>query len=84
MATQLNHNDTEALRVLADHGPDKLADYDTAKLGRAGMITAASRGDGTYELTGMGQRWLDRYVEQTGDGPEALKALFVGALGPRR
>lgn len=33
-----------------------------------------------YELTRVGRSWIERYIEQTGDGPEDLKARlrFLG------
>jgi hypothetical protein len=63
----------KALRGLKENGTqprkptgDKLVEFGFCRKSK----------DGGYFLTPSGQRWIANYVEQTGDGPEDLKAIL--------
>jgi hypothetical protein len=71
--SRLSETQIVALRQLRD-APGRIDKPTGRNLVRRGM--AQEHVPGRFSLTAMGRRWIEEYVQRTGDGPERLKALL--------
>lgn len=71
--TTITAKQLSALRALRERG-EQPHHKTGAKFVQWGFARQSK--EGGFFMTPSGVRWIDNYVEQTGDGPEDLKAMF--------